>query len=168
MHTKFNLPNIASNFPTVAMFEIINRQIMRDFRLPPQCKWDLLSSGMLRSVYLWLAVLRRIILEPLLVGLLVLWKIGPIGCPETSVTNHNQHCVTFQKTEDHRFFFSDWINQCITYFNARLHTCISGWLLVIALEMRAKCRLLVAATLVCILHKNYFNHRIQFWRYFPV
>jgi len=23
---------------------------MRDFRLPPRCKWDLRSSGMLRSV----------------------------------------------------------------------------------------------------------------------
>jgi len=31
------------------------RCCLHDFRLPPQCKWDLLSSGMLRSVE-WLSV----------------------------------------------------------------------------------------------------------------
>jgi hypothetical protein len=30
--------------------EVVTAKILRDFRLPPQCRWDLHSSGILRSV----------------------------------------------------------------------------------------------------------------------
>jgi hypothetical protein len=70
------------------------RHILRDFRLPTRCKWDLRSSGILRSVdYSWTT-----------------WasKMGPIGCSETSVTNYQHSCVKSQKNAGlyYTFYFS--------------------------------------------------------------
>jgi hypothetical protein len=74
--------------------------VVRDVRLPPQCKWDIRSSGMLRGVYWWLVT--DVSGQP--IGLVFkgqtnAWplKMGPILCPETSVNTHLR-CVTLQKT----------------------------------------------------------------------
>ena len=50
---------------------------LRDIKILARSYGDLSSSGMLRSVY------------------------RDIGCPETSVSDHNQRCVTTQDSEDH-------------------------------------------------------------------
>jgi hypothetical protein len=58
--------------------------IKRDFRLPPQCKWNLLSSRMLRSVE-WLSTFR----DKQSKKTCTAWplKTRRVGCPEISVTN---------------------------------------------------------------------------------
>ena len=63
---------------------------MRDLRFAPQYKCDLRSSGMLRSVY-WSVVI-DVSGQPIDLVLkgqgVDPWKLGPIGCSETSVTDY--------------------------------------------------------------------------------
>jgi hypothetical protein len=65
-----------------------SRPRLHDFKLPPQCKWDLRFWGMLRSVY-WLLVTD--VSGPL--------KMGPLSCPEP-LAIINPACLTSQKSED--------------------------------------------------------------------
>jgi hypothetical protein len=72
----------------------------RDFRLPPRCRWDLRSSGILRSVeWQFCTEVSGQPIGPIFTGQdfqkesLSCWiswplKMGPIGCPETSVQNY--------------------------------------------------------------------------------
>jgi hypothetical protein len=55
--------------------------IMSDFRHSPRCKWDIICAGMLRGIDWWL-------LTEVLGQRIGALKMGPVGCPETSVTNY--------------------------------------------------------------------------------
>ena len=57
---------------------IINKKL-RDFRLPPRCKWDLPFCGILRTLIVW---------------------DGPTGCPETSVNTYQFTLRKIQNSED--------------------------------------------------------------------
>jgi hypothetical protein len=65
----------------------------RDFRLQPQCKSDLHSSGILRSVDLQLVThAAGNPIDPIFEGQKVQdplpLNMGPIGCPEAAVANY--------------------------------------------------------------------------------
>jgi hypothetical protein len=66
---------------------------MRDFRLPLPCRWDLHSSGILRSVeWFYTATFSSWTSWPL--------TMGRTGCPKTSV--HNYHSTLCKISEKHR------------------------------------------------------------------
>ena len=77
---------------------------VRDYRLPPRCKLDLRSSGMLRSVDWWLPTFR----SHLQVSDRTTWPftMGLIGCQETSVTNYQSTLLNipeYFKLQQQRF-----------------------------------------------------------------
>jgi len=65
-------------------------------RLPPWCKWDLHSSGMLRSVEWW--SVREARVKQSMKNCWTAWNLqmGSIGCPATSETT-NLRCAKTQK-----------------------------------------------------------------------
>jgi len=79
------------------------RKSTSNFRLPRRYKWDLRSSGILRSSYGWLPTLRDSLSVPSL-KVRHSWNavpltMGRIGCPETSVTTNIRY-VKSQKSGD--------------------------------------------------------------------
>ena len=77
-------------------FATLTGLFMRDFRLPPWCRWNILSSGILRSIK-WVfrndvlgQIYRSHLHESRSPTYCNSWpsKVGPIGYPETSVHNY--------------------------------------------------------------------------------
>jgi hypothetical protein len=83
--------NVSSlNAPTVYF---ITNFSLRDFRLPPRSTWELRSSGLLPSEY-WqfLTEVAGQPFGPIFKGQWSwLFKMGPIGCPETSVRSYHYY-----------------------------------------------------------------------------
>ena len=79
---------------------IRNRMYKCDFKLPPQCEWDIRTSGLLDSDRCWLPTFRGNLSVPTLriKQCRLTLSLGPIGCAETPVTTR-QHCVKPQKSE---------------------------------------------------------------------
>lgn len=91
---------------TLQRFILLNTKpkiCMSDSRVLPLCKWNLCSSGVLRSLVCYLAtdvsgqpdcsIFKRPTVQK------VPLKMGVILCPETSVAT-NVCCITFQKNKD--------------------------------------------------------------------
>jgi hypothetical protein len=84
------------NKPSAA-YDPTERNVMRDFGLPPRRKRDLRSSEILRSVELQ----SRTDVSGQHIGLILkgLLKMEPTGCPETSVRDYNP---TLRKISEER------------------------------------------------------------------
>ena len=86
--TRILLAGNISNLKTNTLLKIW-RWKMRDFRLPSRCKWDMHTLGILRSVECYfLTDVSGQPISPIFKRQTWPLKMGPIGCPATSVRTY--------------------------------------------------------------------------------
>jgi len=103
--------------------------VLRTFKLPPRCKRDPRSSGVLRSALVVTDVSGQAYRShiqgsnsAILLGLFDTWRWEPIGCPETSVTNYQPTPRNIPEKVKSRFI-SLFVDVQISHYNKIKNGC---------------------------------------------